>query len=182
MTASPAAATTTRRRPLQHHLHPGQRPRHRDRWHGRHPPPRLSNQSVTWDELLASLDANFQGHTDLHRLLLEDTPKYGNDERIVDAWCREDFRCVLVDDRRPAQRAWRDPSRGHAAHDVPCVFRQGDRGVAGRGSWPGETVSEGISPVQRDLPRSPQPSSTRQPSSTTSRPAARFSTRNSRRN
>ena len=55
---------------------------------------------VTWDELLAALQANFEGHETLRQMLVRRAPKYGNDDPYADEiaralsrfWTEEVFR------------------------------------------------------------------------------------------
>jgi pyruvate-formate lyase len=42
------------------------------------------DQSLTMDELVRALDANFEGHEALRQTLLNKAPKYGNDEGYAD--------------------------------------------------------------------------------------------------
>ena len=73
-----------RRRALQHQLHPGRGPGHHHR--------RLSaikyhvfdQGTIGMDELLAALEADFAGHERLRQMLLNRTPRYGNDDDHAD--------------------------------------------------------------------------------------------------
>lgn len=47
--------------------------------------------SFTMNELCQALDDNFDGHERIHRLLLNSTPKYGNDDPYADALMKEIF-------------------------------------------------------------------------------------------
>ncbi|MBM3190436.1 MAG: hypothetical protein FJZ90_17175, partial [Chloroflexi bacterium] len=47
------------------------------------------DQSVTWEELVAALKADFQGHEPLRQMLLNRAPKYGNDHDEVDGIVKE---------------------------------------------------------------------------------------------
>ncbi len=46
-------------------------------------------RQVTWDQLLAAIAANYEGHEALRQALLNRAPKYGNDDPYVDALARE---------------------------------------------------------------------------------------------
>ncbi|UCG83178.1 MAG: formate C-acetyltransferase/glycerol dehydratase family glycyl radical enzyme [Dehalococcoidia bacterium] len=43
---------------------------------------------VSMDELLQALDDDFEGHDNLHRLIMDSVPKYGNDEELPDKYAR----------------------------------------------------------------------------------------------
>ena len=44
------------------------------------------DKKITWDELLEALDANWQGHERLRQMVINEVPKYGNDNDYADAW------------------------------------------------------------------------------------------------
>lgn len=46
-------------------------------------------QVLTWDELVAALRANYDGHEPLRQMLLNRVPRYGNDEDDADAMAKE---------------------------------------------------------------------------------------------
>lgn len=48
-------------------------------------------KKITMAELVAAIDANFEGHRDLQQMLLNDAPKFGNDDDYVDDLTREVF-------------------------------------------------------------------------------------------
>ncbi|UCC60541.1 MAG: glycyl radical protein, partial [Dehalococcoidia bacterium] len=43
---------------------------------------------VSMEELLQALDDDFEGHDNLHRLIMDSVPKYGNDEELPDKYAR----------------------------------------------------------------------------------------------
>jgi formate C-acetyltransferase len=47
------------------------------------------DQTLTWDELLSALEADYVGHEALRQRLLHRTPKYGNDDDRVDLLAAE---------------------------------------------------------------------------------------------
>ena len=49
----------------------------------------FDRQALTWDELVAALRANYDGHEPLRQMLLHRAPKYGNDEDDADAMAKE---------------------------------------------------------------------------------------------
>ncbi len=100
-----------------------------------------------WDELLAALAADFAGHGRLHHELLENTPKYGNDDdradelvaRVFEAfWSRIDGRPNV---RGGCHRVDMLPTTCH-------VYFGQVTGALPDGRPAGQAVSEGISPVQ----------------------------------
>jgi formate C-acetyltransferase len=103
--------------------------------------------SLTWQELLAAIDSDFAGHETLHKRLLDDTPKYGNDDdRADDLTVRifESFWSAI--DGRPNIRGGT-----HRVDMLPTtchVYFGKVTGALPDGKRAGETVSEGISPVQ----------------------------------
>ena len=44
----------------------------------------FEEKTVTMDEIMKALDANFEGYEDLHHKLMYDTPRYGNDDDYAD--------------------------------------------------------------------------------------------------
>lgn len=108
----------------------------------------FTTKRCSWDELLAALDQNFAGpHQALQHLLLEDTPKYGNDDDNADdlvQWLFDAF-WVLIDGRPNARGG------EHRVDMLPTtchVYFGKVTGALPDGRCSGETVSEGISPVQ----------------------------------
>jgi formate C-acetyltransferase len=49
----------------------------------------FEERSLTWDELIAALDDNYDGHERLRQKILHRAPKYGNDDDEVDALIQE---------------------------------------------------------------------------------------------
>jgi formate C-acetyltransferase len=58
-------------------------------------------KTLTWDELIAALEANYEGHESLRQRLLNRMPKYGNDQDSVDRIVQEiaEFFCDGVHER-----------------------------------------------------------------------------------
>ncbi len=87
----------------------------------------FEQKNFSMSELLAALEDNFAGHGRLHQLLLNRTPRFGNDDdradrlmvRIFDAY----FNSI---DGRPNTRGGAVPHQ-HAAHDLPCLLWLGHR-------------------------------------------------------
>jgi formate C-acetyltransferase len=103
--------------------------------------------NFTWDEMLASLDADFQGHDPMHRRVLDETPKYGNDDDRADVLVPRIFDAFWsMIDGRPNTRGGT-----HRVDMLPTtchVYFGKVTGALPDGKLAGETVSEGISPVQ----------------------------------
>jgi len=101
----------------------------------------------TMDTLLAALAADFAGYHDLWRAFTEETPKYGNDDDDADDLVPQVFDMFwsLVDGRP-------NPRGGHHRVDMlptTChVYFGKMTGALPDGKRAGQTVSEGISPVQ----------------------------------
>ncbi len=100
-----------------------------------------------WDEMLAALAADFAGHEPLLHTVLEETPKYGNDDDRADVLVPRLFESFWsMIDGRPNSRG------GHHRVDMlptTChVYFGKVTGALPDGKRAGETVSEGISPVQ----------------------------------
>ena len=101
----------------------------------------------SWDEMLTALKKDFAGHEPLHHHFLEQTPKYGNDDDRADALVPRVFDAFWgMIDGRPNTRG------GHHRVDMlptTChVYFGKVTGALPDGRRAGETVSEGISPVQ----------------------------------
>lgn len=105
------------------------------------------NKACTWDEMLAALDADFTGHEALHHRFLEETPKYGNDDDRADVLVPRLFETFwAMIDGRPNVRGGT-----HRVDMLPTtchVYFGKVTGALPDGKRKGETVSEGISPVQ----------------------------------
>lgn len=105
------------------------------------------NKGCDWDTMLAALTADFAGHESLHRTLLDDTPKYGNDDDRADQLVPRVFEAFwkLIDGRPNARGGT------HRVDMLPTtchVYFGKVTGALPDGKKAGETVSEGISPVQ----------------------------------
>lgn len=105
------------------------------------------NKDCDWDTMLAALDSDFSGHEELHHRFLEDTPKYGNDDDRADQLVPRVFEAFwkLIDGRPNARGGT------HRVDMLPTtchVYFGKVTGALPDGKRAGETVSEGISPVQ----------------------------------
>ncbi|MCB0546674.1 MAG: glycyl radical protein [Phaeodactylibacter sp.] len=103
--------------------------------------------TFTWAELLAALDANFEGFESLQYELLYCSPKYGNDDE------KADRHAIRVFDLFHDAVAGNPNSRGgvHRINLLPTtshVYFGSVTGATPDGRGAGKPLSEGISPVQ----------------------------------
>lgn len=103
--------------------------------------------TATLAELKQALSVDFAGFEDLRRRLLDETPKYGNDDERADAVLREVFEAYY------AAVNGRPNARGgvHRVNLLPTtchVYFGSVIGALPDGRKAGEPLSEGISPVQ----------------------------------
>lgn len=107
----------------------------------------FKTEHCSWSEMLQALDANFDGHDDLHRQVMDYTPKYGNDDDRADDLTSRIFEAFwLAIDGRPNGHGGE-----HRVDMLPTtchVYFGKVTGALPDGKRSGETVSEGISPVQ----------------------------------
>ncbi|TFF91800.1 formate C-acetyltransferase/glycerol dehydratase family glycyl radical enzyme, partial [Candidatus Thorarchaeota archaeon] len=104
-------------------------------------------RDVDMDELLTALKNNFEGYAELRRKLLDDTPKYGNDDDRADDHTRRVFESFFSKvDGRPNTKG------GHFRINLlptTChVYFGSVIGALPDGRPAGKPLSEGISPVQ----------------------------------
>ncbi|MDH4157885.1 MAG: formate C-acetyltransferase/glycerol dehydratase family glycyl radical enzyme, partial [candidate division Zixibacteria bacterium] len=107
----------------------------------------FDKRDMSMAELLASLRDNFEGDGSLRNKLLNETPKYGNDDDYADSLAREVFEAFFeVVDGRPNTKG------GHFRINLlptTChVYFGSVIGAMPDGRKNGEPLSEGISPVQ----------------------------------
>jgi formate C-acetyltransferase len=106
-----------------------------------------SSGSVEMPQLLKALAEDFEGEEDLHKLLANETPHYGNDDDRADAIMRRIFDAAIetIDGR--------ENTRGGEYHvdmlPTTChIYFGAVLGATADGRRAGTPVSEGISPVQ----------------------------------
>jgi len=104
-------------------------------------------RNITFSELLAALKADFRGAESLRKMLLGETPKYGNDDDYSDQVLSQIFQIYFQTiDGRPNTKG------GHHRINMlstTChVYFGSVVGATPDGRSGGEPVSEGISPVQ----------------------------------
>ena len=98
-------------------------------------------------KLLKSLAGNFSDFPDFHQILLEDTPKYGNDDDYPDSILKEIFEAFFaVIDNRPTARGGQ--FRINLLPTTSHVYFGSVIGATPDGRKAYEPLSEGISPVQ----------------------------------
>ena len=104
-------------------------------------------RSVSMEQLLAALAADFAGHERLRQLLLHRTPRYGNDDDAADAVMVRVFEAYFAAvDGRPS-------TKGGTYHinllpTTVHVYFGSVLGATPDGRRAGTPVSEGVSPVQ----------------------------------
>jgi len=107
----------------------------------------FDEKDLTMEQLLRSLDDNFEGHEGTRQTLLNKTPKYGNDDEYADTLLRASF-----DALHHAISGRKNTKGGFYAVNylsTTCHVYFGSVVGAtpdGRRAW--EPVSEGVSPVQ----------------------------------
>ncbi len=107
----------------------------------------FDRQSLTMDELLAALRANFQGHERTRLLLVNRTPKYGNDDDYADRILADVFEAFFEEvNGRPNTRGgcYRVNYLSTTCH----VYFGSMTGATPDGRTAGEPHSDGISPAQ----------------------------------
>ena len=98
-------------------------------------------------DLRAALAADFQGHERLRRLVLERTPKFGNDDDYADGLMRRVFEAYFeAVDGRPSPRG--GTYRVNMLPTTCHIYFGKMTGATADGRRAGEPVSEGVSPVQ----------------------------------
>jgi formate C-acetyltransferase len=105
----------------------------------------FEQQDVTMDELLAAMEADFEGHGTLHHALLEHSPKYGNDDDFADSITEQVFDTYY--DRlngRPNNKGGK--YRVNLLPTTVHIYFGSVVGAMPCGRKAGESVSEGISP------------------------------------
>jgi formate C-acetyltransferase len=107
----------------------------------------FDNRTITIEDFLDALNTNFHGHEDLRQLLVNSTPKYGNDEDYADEVMKEIFESFYeAVDGRPNTRGG-----VHRINLLPTtchVYFGSMIGALPDGRRAGKPLSEGISPVQ----------------------------------
>ena len=107
----------------------------------------FEKRSLSLEDMLPVLHDNFEGHDELRRKLIYDTPKYGNDDHYADQQAVDVFNAfhASIDGRDSARggkfRINMLPTTSH-------IYFGSVIGAMPDGRKAGEPLSEGISPVQ----------------------------------
>jgi len=107
----------------------------------------FETHAVDMDELMRTMEQNFEGNERLHQLMLNRTPRYGNDDDRADDLMREGFEMFYeAVNGRPntKQGVYRIQMLPTTCH----VYFGSVTGATPDGRLSGVPVSEGISPVQ----------------------------------
>ncbi|MEN6561511.1 MAG: trans-4-hydroxy-L-proline dehydratase [Acidobacteriota bacterium] len=105
------------------------------------------HRRFTMDELTAALRDNFAGHDGLRRLVLDRTPKFGNDDDYADSLMKRVFEAYFeAVDGRPTPRG--GTYRINLLPTTCHIYFGRMTGATADGRLAGEPVSEGVSPVQ----------------------------------
>jgi formate C-acetyltransferase len=103
--------------------------------------------SVTWTDLLQALDDDFAGHEALRQLLLNRTPRFGNDDEEADALMRRHFDTyVNLLEGRPNTRG--GSYYANFLSTTCHVYFGSVTGALPDGRRAGLPLSDGVSPVQ----------------------------------
>jgi pyruvate formate-lyase/glycerol dehydratase family glycyl radical enzyme len=104
-------------------------------------------RTITMDELLSALQADFKGYEQLQHELLAHTPKYGNDDSFADSITEEVFNIYYdVLNGRPNTKGGK--YRVNLLPTTVHIYFGSVVGALPNGRKTGEPVSEGISPTQ----------------------------------
>lgn len=107
----------------------------------------FDQRDVTMDELLAAMEADFDGCEDLRHTLLEHSPKYGNDDDFADAITEEVFEAYYnLLNGRPNTKGGK--YRVNLLPTTVHIYFGAVVGAMPCGRLAGEPVSEGISPAR----------------------------------
>ena len=107
----------------------------------------FENNKITMKEMMETLNRNFVGHGNLHRILLEKSPKYGNDDDDADDILQEVFETFYsaVDGRPNTKGGF---FRINLLPTTVHVYFGSVVGATPDGRFAYKPISEGISPVQ----------------------------------
>jgi len=107
----------------------------------------FDKKTVSFDELARALDLDFDGFTELWKKLVDETPKYGNDEDYADTLAERVFESYFeAIDGRPSTKGGQ--FRINLLPTTCHVYFGSVIGALPDGRKAGEPLSEGISPVQ----------------------------------
>jgi len=106
----------------------------------------FDQKRVTMDQLLAALDADFEGQEELRQMLLNKAPKYGNDDDRADGFARlaAEIYCRAVEKHRSFRGGWYSPGLYSVTTHVAFGLMIG---ATPDGRHAGQPLSQGISPA-----------------------------------
>jgi formate C-acetyltransferase len=106
----------------------------------------FDQKRVTMDQLLAALDADFEGQEELRQMLLNKAPKYGNDDDRADGFARlaAEIYCRAVEKHRSFRGGWYSPGLYSVTTHVAFGLMVG---ATPDGRHAGQPLSQGISPA-----------------------------------
>jgi formate C-acetyltransferase len=107
----------------------------------------FDRKDVTMGELLEALEANFEGHERTMQLLLNKTPKYGNDDEYADALLTDLFN-AFYDEVNGRKNTKGGSYRVNYLSTTCHVYFGSVTGATPDGRKAYEPLSDGISPVQ----------------------------------
>ena len=107
----------------------------------------FEEQDATMNDLLVATQANFKGHEQLHHVLRNHTPKYGNDDDYADTITEDVFNTYYdLLNGRPNTKGGR--YRVNLLPTTVHIYFGTVTGALPNGRQAGEPVSDGISPSQ----------------------------------
>jgi formate C-acetyltransferase len=107
----------------------------------------FEQKTVSMEDLLAATDADFEGAEALRQALLEETPKYGNDDDTADAIAEDVFEAYYeAVNGRPNTKGGR--YRVNLLPTTVHIYFGHVTGATPDGRRAGEPLSDGISPAQ----------------------------------
>jgi formate C-acetyltransferase len=104
-------------------------------------------QSLTWDELIAALDDNYENHESLRQRLLNRTSKYGNDIDEVDLIIKEIAEYFCDETHRRAQNTFGPSAKQTAGFMNFGIHGQRDVPACPDGRKCGENIPNSFSPA-----------------------------------
>ena len=105
------------------------------------------DRSLTWDELIAALDDNYEGHEPLRQRLLNRTPKYGNDDDEVDRFIKEIAEYFCDETHRRARNPQGPGAKQTAGFMNFGIHGQRDMPASPDGRRRGENIPNSFSPA-----------------------------------
>jgi formate C-acetyltransferase len=106
----------------------------------------FDQKRVTMDQLLAALDADFEGQEELRQMLLNKAPKYGNDDDRADGFARlaAEIYCRAVERHRSFRGGWYSPGLYSVTTHIAFGLMIG---ATPDGRHAGQPLSQGVSPA-----------------------------------